>query len=80
MDTTATNRNVSDSRNWQGAGQRSVSNMFLDLGLSIPLTEEEFQKEMAERRQRLKLGRNDMILGCPLCSLPPRATPSAGGQ
>ena len=77
-DTSPANKNVSDPRNWQGAGQRSVSNMFLELGLSIQLTEEEFQQEMTKRREKLKLTRNDVIIGCPLCNLtrPPAAAAS----
>jgi hypothetical protein len=76
VDTSPANKNVSDTRNWQGAGQRSVSNMFLDLGLKIELTEEQFQEEMAKRREKLKLTRNDVLIGCPLCNVPPppRAT------
>jgi hypothetical protein len=31
MDTTTANRNVADSRNWSGSGNRSVSNLFIDL-------------------------------------------------
>lgn len=75
VDTSPANKNVSDTRNWQGAGQRSVSNMFLDLGLSIQLTEDEFQREMARRREKLRLTRNDVLIGCPLCNLsrPPAA-------
>jgi hypothetical protein len=43
--------------------------MFLELGLSIQLTEEEFQREMANRRERLRLTKNDVVIGCPLCNL-----------
>ncbi len=71
MDTSTRNENVTDPRNWQGAGQRSVSNMFLDIGLRVSLTEEQFQQEMAERREKLKLTRNDVVIGCPLCNLTP---------
>ena len=80
MDTSARNPNVTDPRNWQGAGQRSVSNMFLDLGLRISLTEEQFQQEMAERREKLKLTRNDVVIGCPLCNLTPPASATAASQ
>ena len=32
MDNTPANRNVPDPRNWSGSGNRSISNMFIDLG------------------------------------------------
>ena len=32
MDNSPSNRNVPDPRNWQGSGNRSVANMFIDLG------------------------------------------------
>ena len=78
MDTSPANKNVADRRNWQGSGQRSVSNMFLDLGLRLELTEEQFQQEMAKRREKLKLTKNDVVIGCPLCNLtsPPSAPPA----
>jgi hypothetical protein len=69
LDTTPANRNLADSRNWAGGGRRSVSNMFIDLGYSVNLTEEQFQAEMAARRAKLK-SRNDYDIGCPLCWAP----------
>jgi len=69
LDTTAANKNVADNRNWAGGGRRSVANMFIDLGYSVELTEEQFQAEMAERRARMK-SRNDYDVGCPLCWAP----------
>jgi mono/diheme cytochrome c family protein len=72
LDTTAANRNIADSRNWSGGGRRSVANMFIDLGYSVALTEEQFQAEMARRRSLLK-SRNDFDIGCPLCWAPPIA-------
>jgi hypothetical protein len=70
LDTTAANRNPVDPRNWSGAGRRSISNMFSDLGYAVALTEEQFQAEMAKRRQSMKT-RNDYDIGCPLCWAPP---------
>jgi hypothetical protein len=35
-----------DPRNWQGSGNRSVANMFIDLGMASPLSDEQFQEEM----------------------------------
>ena len=32
MDNSPSNKNVPDPRNWQGSGDRSVANMFIDLG------------------------------------------------
>ena len=72
MDTTAANKNVADARNWSGSGNRSVANMFIDLGMRVSMTEEQFQKEMAERRQKLHLTANDVLIGCPLCNLVPK--------
>ncbi|MGD2045215.1 MAG: hypothetical protein PVJ80_12215 [Gemmatimonadota bacterium] len=69
LDTTENNPNVADARNWAGGGRRSVSNMFIDLGYSVELTEEQFQAEMAKRRA-LMVDRNDFDVGCPLCWAP----------
>lgn len=67
MDTTPENENVYDSRNWQGAGNRTVANMFIDLGDRLTLTDEQFAREMAERRELLGVTKNDWVKGCPLC-------------
>ena len=67
LDTTVANRNVADPRNWSGGGRRSVANMFINIGQGIALSDEEFEREMAERRERLQLTRNDYQIGCPLC-------------
>ncbi len=69
LDTTEANENIADARNWAGGGRRSVSNMFIDLGYSVTLTEEQFQAEMAERRETMR-DRNDYDVGCPLCWAP----------
>ena len=70
MNNTETNPNVPDPRNWQGSGNRSVTNMFIDLGMRVTLNDEQFQQEMADRRQALNLGPNDHVIGCPLCLAP----------
>ena len=75
MDNSPTNRNIPDPRNWQGSGNRSVANMFIDLGLGVELSDEQFIAEMAERRERLGLGPNDHTLGCPLCPFDDLALP-----
>ena len=43
MDNSPSNKNVPDPRNWQGSGNRSVANMFIDLGKRVSLTDEQFQ-------------------------------------
>src|SRR6266446_6242488 len=73
LDTTPANKNPADPRNWAGGGRRSVANMFIDLGYSVALTEEQFQSEMAKRRAQMK-SRNDYDIGCPLCWAPPTQT------
>jgi len=73
LDTTPANKNPADPRNWAGGGRRSVANMFIDLGYSVSLTEEQFQAEMAKRRAKMK-SRNEYDIGCPLCWAPPLAT------
>ena len=83
LDTTEGTPNVADSRNWAGGGRRSVANMFIDLGYSVELTEEQFQSEMADRRAKMK-SRNDYDIGCPLCLAPVptemSTTTDEGGQ
>lgn len=78
LDTTAANKNPADSRNWAGGGRRSVANMFIDLGYSVSLTEEQFQAEMTKRRAKMK-NRNEFDIGCPLCWAPPVQSPQATG-
>jgi hypothetical protein len=79
MDNSETNTNVPDPRNWQGSGNRSVTNMFIDLGMRVALTEEQFQEEMALRRERFELTKNDHVIGCPLCLVPiPTPDPTGG--
>jgi mono/diheme cytochrome c family protein len=72
MNNTDENQNVADARNWQGAGNRSVANMFIDLGMRLTMTDEQFQEEMANRRERLNLNVNDHVIGCPLCMVIPQ--------
>jgi len=71
MDNSPSNKNVPDPRNWQGSGNRSVANMFIDLGMRVALTDEQFQEEMAKRREHLHLTKNDNVIGCPLCNVMP---------
>lgn len=69
FDNTPANKNVSDPRNWQGMGHRSMDNMMFNLGQGYSLTEEEFQQELAKRRQRLQLTAGQTVIGCPLCAV-----------
>jgi hypothetical protein len=73
MDMSPDSPNVPDPRNWQGSGNRSITNMFIDLGHEVTLTDEQFVQEMADRRERFGLGVNDHVIGCPLCmaNIPP---------
>jgi hypothetical protein len=73
MNNSPSNKNVPDPRNWQGSGNRSVANMFIDLGQRVALTDEQFQTEMATRRAHLRITRNDNVIGCPLCNVLPPA-------
>ena len=68
MDNTTANRNVPDPRNWQGAGNRSVTNMFIDLGIGVQLSDEQFLEQMEERRQAIGWRLGDHVIGCPLCA------------
>ena len=70
FDTTANNRNVIDPRNWGGLGHRSIDNMLIALNQGIELTDEEFAKEVAQRRARLSLREGQIVPGCPLCGYP----------
>jgi hypothetical protein len=78
MDNSPANKNIPDPRNWQGSGNRSIANMFIDLGQIMPLSDADFQAEMAKRREALGPNRPDVIIGCPLCNVipPPAAAPA----
>jgi hypothetical protein len=78
LDTTSANKNVADVDNWAGGGRRSVSNMFIDLGYSVSLTDEQFNEAMAKRRASMK-SRNDYDIGCPLCWADPKVSRVYGG-
>lgn len=67
MNNSESNPNIADARNWQGSGNRSVANMFLELGLEVQLTDDEFLQEMADRVDLLGVSKNNYVFGCPLC-------------
>jgi len=70
MDNTPNNRNIPDPRNWQGSGNRSVANMFIDLGMRVTMTDEQFRAEMQRRIEKARTtGQADVLLGCPLCGV-----------
>ena len=82
FDNTPTNRNVIDPRNWSGLGHRSIDNMAILIAPALTLTDEQFQEEMALRRERLGLATGDTVLGCPLCGFVelPSGSHAGGGQ
>ena len=88
MNNSPSNRNVPDPRNWIGAGHRSIDMMNIALWQGISLTDEQFEKALEERRQKLQVSEGGTVIGCPLCGpdqrLPAQAganqPPPAGGQ
>jgi hypothetical protein len=84
MNNSETNPNVADPRNWQGAGNRSVANMFIDLGERVTMSEEQFVEEVRMRVAQHGLTKNDYFIGCPLClalvETPPPTPTAASGQ
>ena len=80
FDQSGANKNVPDPRNWSGSGNRSITNMFIDLGQHLNLSDEKFEKEMTDRRAKMHYKPNEVVIGCPLCNGEPikprqRATP-----
>ena len=73
MDNSPSNKNVPDPRNWQGSGNRSVGNMFIDLGNRVALTDDQFQQEM-RKRVETNPGK-DIFVGCPLCGVIAKQAP-----
>ena len=45
----------------------------------MALTDEQFQEEMAKRRENLHLTKNDVVIGCPLCLVTPAPAVKATG-
>jgi mono/diheme cytochrome c family protein len=83
FDNTPANRNVVDPRNWSGLGRRSMDNMLIAINQGIQLTDEEFAREVAERRTRLGLREGQTVPGCPMCGfvrIPPQRSATTGGQ
>jgi len=42
--------------------------------MRLSMNDEQFQEEMAIRRERLNLTINDHVIGCPLCLVIPQRT------
>jgi mono/diheme cytochrome c family protein len=80
FDTTPANKNVADGRNWSGSGHRSVDNMMINLMQAIALTDEQFDAELAKRRQRLGLKEGQTVIGCPMCGAAPTPARTFGPQ
>jgi hypothetical protein len=51
-DNSTKNPRVSDPRNWKGFGSRSIDDMMFFLGRFVPLTEEQFNAEVAAREAK----------------------------
>jgi hypothetical protein len=54
--------------------------MMFNLGSGYSLTEEEFQQELAKRRQNLHLTAGQTVIGCPLCATNRPAAAAANQQ
>lgn len=80
FDTTTANKNMSDPRNWSGLGQRSVDNMAIATVTILPLSDEQFEQEMAKRRHTLQLRAGEAAPGCPLCGYQKNARMVAAAQ
>ena len=73
------NPNVADPRNWSGAGQRSVDNMFINLMQATFLNDEEFETEVAKRRDMMLTGGGTDV-GCITCGHAPATTDDGANQ
>jgi hypothetical protein len=79
FDNSPANKNVADPRNWSGSGHRSVDNMVINLMQAIYMNDDQFQAELARRREKLGLKGGETVIGCPLCgATPPPAKTAAG--
>jgi mono/diheme cytochrome c family protein len=68
FDGTAKNSNIIEPRNTTVWGRRSVQNMLGVNNEAFFLTEEQYQEELAKRREHLNLTQGwDTVVGCPGC-------------
>ena len=78
FDGTAKNSNIIDPRNMTVWGRRSVQNMFGVLNMGFMLTEQQYQEELAKRREYLERTQTwNGVIGCPGCF--DRPAPATGG-
>jgi hypothetical protein len=76
FDNSAKNANVIDPRNAATFGNGSLSNMFIVFNQAEFLTDEQYQLEVAKRKEFLALTGEENV-GCPACFLPePKARPA----
>jgi hypothetical protein len=54
--------------------------MMINLMQGIALTDEQFEGELAKRRQKLGLKDGQTVIGCPLCGAAPAPAKPAGNQ
>ena len=81
FDGTAKNSNIIDPRNMTVWGRRSVQNMFGVLNMGFVLTEQQYQEELAKRREYLERTQTwNSVIGCPACFDRPAAPPAGGGN
>jgi hypothetical protein len=78
FDGTPKNANIIDPRNTTVWGRRSVQNMLGVNNRVFVLTDEQYQEELAKRREHLNLTQGwNTVVGCPGCFDTPRPTPAA---
>ena len=46
--------------------------------MRVALNDDQFQEEMAKRREHLHLTKNDVVIGCPLCLVIPKPAMKTG--
>ena len=54
--------------------------MLINLMQAIYMTDEQFQEELAKRREKLGLKGGETVIGCPLCGAVPAPARTAGNQ
>ena len=81
FDTTAINENISEPRNALGWGRRSGSNMFIAFEQMVFLTDEQYQEQLAQRREYLDRTQGwNTLVGCPGCWQRPVPAPPTASQ
>jgi mono/diheme cytochrome c family protein len=81
FDGTAKNSNIIEPRNVTTWGRRSVQNMLGVNNEAFLLTEEQYQEELARRREYLTRTNGwDTVIGCPGCFDRPAPTSSTGSR